>query len=124
MTTDLHQSASSSDPTITTPRVLLREPALRMAILLSALPVKDRLTARCELVGRVACRQQSGSSSRSLYHGDSVVAQEIERIAGQLVEVFGEAPLPQHSWGDFAIAVSRELAKIETCARQWCDRWL
>jgi hypothetical protein len=96
----------------------LAEPAVRMATLLSALPQKDRLNARAELVGQVARRQRQGPRSRSLYPQDSVIRHEIERIADQLAGAFRATPSHQEAalWGDFAVALNNHLALIEFTA--------
>jgi hypothetical protein len=91
-----------------------------MAVLLSALPQQERRDARIELVAQVAHRHGQAPAGRSPYPPDSVVRQEIERIADELAGAFAAAPSDQQAtlWGDFAVAVNTRLGLIERTAEE------
>jgi hypothetical protein len=89
--------------------------AVRMATLLSALPAKDRLVARMELVDQVERGQRQEPTNRALCPVGSIVCHEIERIAELLVGAFRSALAREYSplWGDFSLVLNKYLDVIE-----------
>jgi hypothetical protein len=94
------------------------EAASRMAVLLSALPTKERATAHAELIGQVSALQRPAAPFRSLYPSGSVVGQEVARIAELVSRDLGKGQFPVGLWSDFNSQISAELALIEGDARQ------